>query len=121
MRPIVQSTFENDLKDIKVVPNPYVGTNAMEEAVINPFLNQPRKIMFTNLPPECVITVFTPSGVKVKTIRKNNSSSGMVHWNLLNEEGLEIAAGMYLYHVKPNSTNQQLNKYEHLGKFAVIK
>jgi len=121
LRPIVQSTFENDLKNIKVVPNPYVGTNAMEEAVINPFLNQPRKIMFTNLPPECVITVFTPSGVKVKTIRKNNSSSGMVHWNLLNEEGLEIAAGMYLYHVKPNSTNQQLNKYEHLGKFAVIK
>ena len=27
---------------------------------------------------------------------------GMIHWDLLNEEGLEIAAGMYLYHVKPN-------------------
>ena len=55
--------------------------------------------MFTNVPEDCVITIFTPSGVKVKTIRKNNFSGGMVQWDLLNEEGLEIAAGMYLYHL----------------------
>ena len=59
-------------------PNPYVGTNAMEQAVINPFLNQPRKIMFANVPSNCVITIFTQSGVKVKTINKNDSSGGMV-------------------------------------------
>jgi len=104
-----------------VVPNPYVGTNAMEEAVINPFLNQPRKIMFTNVPGNCVITIFTPSGVKVKTINKNDGIQGMVHWDLLSEEGLEIAAGMYLYHIKPNFSNKSLNKYEHMGKFAIIK
>ena len=69
----------------------------------------------------CVITIFTPSGVKVKTIRKNNFGGGMVQWDLLNEEGLEIAAGMYLYHIQPSLSNNTLNQYEHVGKFAVIK
>ena len=118
---VSEENFKNDLDKIRVVPNPYVGTNAMEEAVINPFLNQPRKIMFTNVPENCVITIFTPSGVKVKTIRKNNFSGGMVQWDLLNEEGLEIAAGMYLYHIQPSLSNNTLNQYEHVGKFAVIK
>ena len=115
------NNLKNDLNKIRVVPNPYVGTNAMEQAVINPFLNQPRKIMFTNVPSSCVITIFTPSGVKVKKIRKNDTSGGMVHWDLLNEEGLEIAAGMYLYHVQPSFSDKSLNQYEHVGKFAVIK
>ena len=106
---------------IKVVPNPYVGTNAMEEAVINPFLNQPRKIMFTNIPSSCIITIFTSSGVKIKTIININSDGGIAHWDLLNEEGLEIAAGMYIYHVKTNFTENLLNQHEHVGKFAVIK
>ena len=110
-----------DLYNIKVVPNPYVGTNAMEEAVINPYLNQPRRIMFTNIPLSCTITIFTPSGVKVKTIQKNDNTGGFVHWDLLNEEGLEVAAGMYLYHVQPSFSNASLNKYEHVGKFAIIK
>ena len=35
------------INEIKVVPNPYVGTNLMEEAFSNPNQNQERKIMFT--------------------------------------------------------------------------
>ena len=119
---IAVDDLEKDIKDIRVVPNPYVGTNAMEEAVINSFLNQPRKIMFTNLPSSCVINIFTSSGVKVKTIYKNDGiDNGMVYWDLLNKEGLEIAAGMYLYHVAPTFLDKSLNKLEHTGKFAVIK
>ena len=74
---ILVEEFKSDMKKIRVVPNPYVGTNAMEEAVTNPFLNQPRKIMFTNIPSQCQITIFTPSGVKVKTIIVNMASSGI--------------------------------------------
>jgi len=122
LKEVLAGRLEEDLDDIRVVPNPYVGTNAMEEAVINSFLNQPRKIMFTNLPSDCIISIFTPSGVKVKTINKNDGiDNGIVYWDLLNEEGLEIAAGMYLYHVKPNFVNKSLNGLEHSGKFAVIK
>ena len=90
MKNIAVNDLKEDIKDIRVVPNPYVGTNAMEEAVINPFLNQPRKIMFTNLPSNCVVTIFTSSGVKVQTIYKDDGiDNGMVYWDLLNKEGLE--------------------------------
>ena len=121
LQPITVDNLKNDMKNIKVVPNPYVGTNAMEEAVINPFLNQPRRIMFTNIPSSSIITIFTSSGVKIKTIINNNIDGGIAHWDLLNEEGLEIAAGMYLYHVKSNFVDNSLNQHEHVGKFAVIK
>lgn len=104
------------MDSIKVVPNPYVGTNAMEGSVRNKFINQPRKIMFTHLPAECTIRIFTSSGVLIKTIEVNNiASDGSAYWNLLTEENLEIAAGMYIYHVQSKSEK------EHIGKFAVLK
>ena len=89
----------------------------MEPAVANPFLNQPRRIMFTNLPSECTIRIFTVSGVLVDVIDVENSSdNGIAYWDLLTNEGLEIAAGMYLYHVKATRTGDTK-----MGKFAVIK
>jgi hypothetical protein len=118
---INKKNLKADMDKIKVVPNPYVGTNAMEQAVINPFLNQPRRLMFTNIPSNSTISIFTTSGVKIKTITNNNITGGMVHWDLLNEEGLEIAAGMYIYHVKSNFSDNSLNQHEHVGKFAIIK
>lgn len=107
----------NSMDDIKVVPNPYVGTNAMEPAVANFFLNQRRSIMFTHIPAECTIKIFTVSGVLVDEIDVTNPpDQGIVHWDLLSKEGLEIAAGMYLYHVKAKQSGA-----EKIGKFAVIK
>jgi len=105
------------MKDIRVVPNPYVATNAMESAVANWFLNQRRVLMFTNIPSQCTIKIFTVSGVLVDKIEVNNDAdNGTVHWDLLSKEGLEVAAGMYLYHVQ-----SKLTKDEKVGKFAVIK
>ncbi|RKY55699.1 MAG: hypothetical protein DRP89_02735, partial [Candidatus Neomarinimicrobiota bacterium] len=105
------------MRDIKVVPNPYVGTNAMEPSVANWALNQRRRLLFTHLPAQCTIKIFTVSGVLVDKIEVNNSSdNGMAHWDMLTKEGLEIAAGMYIYHIKAKVTGD-----EKVGKFAVIK
>jgi len=105
------------MKEIKVVPNPYVATNAMEPAVSNPYLNQRRRIMFTHLPAACTIKIFTVSGVLVNKLEVNNpAENGIAHWDLTTKEGLEIAAGIYIYHVKATQTGD-----EKIGKFAVIK
>ena len=105
------------LSDVRVVPNPYVATNTMEEAISNPFLNQQRKLMFTNVPAHCTIKIFTMSGSPVDVIEVNNSSErGIVHWDLLTREGLEIAAGIYIFHLEAHDTGEQI-----LGKFAVVK
>jgi len=110
-------SLKNTMKDIRVVPNPYVATNVMEPAVSNQFLNQRRRLLFTNIPAQARIKIFTVSGILVDEIIVNNSpQDGAVHWDMLTREGLEIAAGMYLYHVESLETGDKK-----LGKFAVIK
>jgi len=102
---------------IKVVPNPYVATNAMEPAVANQYLNQRRRLMFTHLPAECTIRIFTPIGLLVDEIQVENANDdGIAHWDLLSKENLEIASGMYVYQVESTQTG-----HKKVGKFAVIK
>jgi len=114
---IDDAVISSDMKEIKVVPNPYVMTNMMETQVSNPFLNQRRKLLFTHIPANCRIRIFTVSGVLVDEINVDNSSdNGTVHWDMLTRENLEIAAGMYVYHVESEITGDTK-----IGKFAVIK
>lgn len=112
-----ENILSNSLENIKVVPNPYIATNTMETEVFNRFLNQRRQIMFTHIPAECTIKIYSVSGVLVDEIIVDNSpSDGIIHWDLLSNEGLEIAAGVYIYTVKTKVTDET-----HKGKFAVIK
>lgn len=122
---IDNAALDEDMEAIRVVPNPYVATNVMEPAVAKSGLNQRRRLMFTHIPDQCSIKIFTVSGVLVDEIEVDNldmtgpdydPGKGIVHWDLKSKEGLEIAAGMYLYHVKSLKTGK-----EKLGKFAVIK
>lgn len=109
--------LKSTMEDIKVVPNPYVATNTMEPAVSNPYLNQRRRLMFTHLPAKCHIKIFTVSGVLVNELTvENPSDNGITHWDLTTKEGLEIAAGIYIYQVKATETGD-----EKIGKFAVVK
>ena len=112
-----RSAIASDMDSIRVVPNPYVMTNMMESAVGNPFLNQRRRLMFTHVPSDCIIKIFTISGVLVDEILVSNEpENGIIHWDMLTRENLEIAAGMYIYHINAQETGDQK-----LGKFAVIK
>ena len=107
----------NDMNRIKVVPNPYVGSNMMEEAFSSSSQSQERKIMFTHLPSKCKIKIFTVSGVLVDEIEvDNDSNDGKAYWDLTSNEGLEVAAGMYIYHVQ-----SEINSNYKMGKFGIIK
>lgn len=83
--------------------------------------------MFTNLPAKCTVKIYTVSGVLVRKLNFpedgltgysgfGDSANGILHWDMLSSEGLEIAAGMYIYHVKDTRTGE-----EKVGKFGVIK
>ncbi|KAA3657796.1 MAG: hypothetical protein DWQ10_12505, partial [Calditrichaeota bacterium] len=112
-----ESQLKSAMNEIRVVPNPYIATNIMETAVLNKRLNQRRQIMFTNIPAQCIIRIFTSSGLLVDEILvENDPADGIVKWDLKSREDLEIAAGMYFYHVKSDVTGD-----EKVGKFAVIK
>jgi hypothetical protein len=89
----------------------------MEPSVANWYLNQRRQIMFVNLPARCTIKIFTISGVLLDEIEVNNpSDEGIAHWGLVTKEGLDVAAGMYLFHVEARDID-----FKKMGKFAIIK
>ena len=124
-----ESKLKKDMDKIRVVPNPYVVTNTMEPAVANWERNQRRQLMFTHIPAQCKIRIFTIGGVLVDEIDVDNAlenrenfwdlnsaANGTVHWDLRSKEGLEIAAGYYIYHVEAELTGDVK-----IGKFAVIK
>lgn len=106
-----------ELKKIKVVPNPYVATNALEPSLANKDFNQRRRIMWTHVPAKCTIKIFTTSGVFVDEIVVDNAADkGIAYWDLLTKDALEVAAGMYIYHLKAEATGDEI-----MGKFAIIK
>jgi hypothetical protein len=97
------NTSEVDLKEIKVVPNPYFVTSAFDD-----------RVMFTHLPNQCDIKLFTVAGDLVRTLN-HIDDSGVEYWDLKNDEGLEVAYGLYIYVVKTNDGNK------HIGKFSIIR
>jgi hypothetical protein len=52
----------------------------------------------------------------VKTlVKEGGPADGTVSWDLVTEDGMDAAFGLYIYHVDAPDVG------EHLGKFALIK
>ncbi len=101
------TSAREDLKNIRVVPDPYLGRATWET---DKFTN---KLQFTNLPDVCTIRIYTLSGDLVNTL-EHNGADGTVEWDMLTQDHLGIASGIYFYHID--------SKYgDHTGRFAVIK
>ena len=116
-----QSQLNNLSNKIKVVPNPYIVASSWEGQ--NPYADGrgPRSLHFTHLPPQCKIQIFTLSGELVVTLFHNTSlDDGSYEWNMLTKENLDIAYGVYFFHVEPID-NVNYDFKPQLGKFAVIK
>jgi hypothetical protein len=107
---------KESLSMIKVVPNPYIATASWEPRNLYGTGRGERKIDFIHLPAVCTIRIFTISGVLVKTINHSNPvEDGSHSWDLITEDGMEVAYGVYIYHVDAPG----LGRY--VSKFAVVK
>jgi hypothetical protein len=107
---------KTQLEEIGVVPNPYVAQAAWERRNLNQTGRGERRIDFINLPSECTIRIYTVSGALVKTlVKEGGPEDGTVSWDLVTEDGMDAAFGLYIYHVDAPEVG------EHLGKFALIK
>ncbi|MBN1302529.1 MAG: hypothetical protein JW995_15030 [Melioribacteraceae bacterium] len=107
---------KTQLEKIKVVPNPYVAQAEWEKRNLNQTGRGERRIDFIHLPSECTIKIYTVAGALVKTLYKEgNSIDGSISWNLVTEDGMDAAFGLYIYHVDAPGVG------EHIGKFALIK
>lgn len=115
------------LEKIRVVPNPYVVKAAWDLYL------RMGKIMFTHLPEECDIRIFTVAGDLVKTIKHRGAhgyretpgsiraqeytraGQGYEEWDLTSDSQLAIAYGLYIYVVETPDGQVKI------GKFAIIK
>ena len=104
-----------DLAKIRVYPNPYVAANPQEPT--NPFNEGrgERRITFTHLPDRCTIRIYNVRGDLVDKIEHATTiDNGNENWDMRSKDGLNVAYGVYLYHVD--------SPYgETTGRFAVIK
>ncbi|MBN2009637.1 hypothetical protein JW960_09870 [candidate division KSB1 bacterium] len=104
-----------DLDQIAVVPNPYVGAASWEPAT-NTIGRGERLVQFIHLPEKCTIRIYTMSGHLVQTLyHESTVSDGQEPWNLVSRDGMNIAYGMYVYHVDAPGIGKKI------GRFGVIK
>jgi hypothetical protein len=111
-----EARARGELSDIKVVPNPYVATNSWEPH--NPYSTGrgPRELHFIHLPPKCTIKIFNIQGQLVQTLHHNEPVwNGTEIWNMQTKDNLDIAYGVYFYHVDAGKLGEKMDK------FAVIK
>jgi hypothetical protein len=86
------ATAKLDVTKVNVFPNPYLGFNPLET---NKYA---RFVTFTHLPVSATVRIFTLSGTLVRTIVKNDPSQ-FLQWDLNNEKGFPVAAGMYIAYI----------------------
>ena len=124
--PRVEAANADSLLDlIRVVPNPYIGTNRFEP--LNPFSTGrgPRVLKFINLPPQCTVRIFSVNGRLIRQLELHEGSNdnltaadlmnGTLDWDLQSSDGLSVAYGIYLYHVEAPGFGEKT------GTFAIIK
>jgi hypothetical protein len=98
-----------------VVPNPYVGAASFEPERFAVSGRGERRIEFRGLPMKAVVRIYTVRGDLVRTLYHNGSNDGAVAWDLRTKDNLEVAPGLYIFHVEASGFDS------FIGKFAIIK
>jgi hypothetical protein len=93
-----------NLKNIRVVPNPYYSRSAYELSSFN------RIIKFTNLPETATIRIYNLAGQLIRTLQKTDVASSILEWNLENENRLPIGSGVYVFHVDVAGAGSQVGR-----------
>lgn len=113
----VASLADDSWQDkVRVVPNPYLAAASWES--VNRFATGrgERRVDFIHLPVDCEIRLYTIRGDHIQTLHHDgNIFDGTVSWNLRTKEGLDIAYGIYIYHIDAGEAG------ETVGKLAIVK
>ncbi len=107
---------KSNMDEIRVVPNPYIVTHLAEKRPTRIRPQQERELHFIHLPARCTIRIFNVAGQLIQTLTVNNPiETDRYVWNMLTKDNLELAYGVYIYHVEAPGIGEKV------GKFAVIK
>jgi hypothetical protein len=109
---------EDELDDIKIVPNPYYISHQGQASPYD------AKIYFTKLPAKCTISIFTSSGQLVRELENNQSTmnnTGVVEWDLQNQNGVRAQSQPLIAVIEtPDGTTTIQNFAIVVGGFKTI-
>jgi len=93
------SLAQSALDNVRVVPNPYYAYSAYENDQFD------RQVRILGVPEEFTIRIFNLAGDKVRTLESNDMSvkqpnQSWAVWNLATDEGLPVAAGVYIWYLE---------------------
>jgi hypothetical protein len=88
-----KENIKKQLNSISVFPNPYLGTNNLQQTSYDRF------VRFINLPRTADIRIFNLGGAFIQKIKKD-SNNDFVDWDLRNKHGVLIASGLYLAYIE---------------------
>jgi len=104
----LRAATATDLSRVHTVPDPYYVTNAFERTA------ESKVIQFVNLPADCIIRIYSSSGVLVALLEHHsNTDGGSEPWDVLNRNNHVVASGVYFYHVEAGDARR-------VGRFVVV-
>ena len=96
------SYLKEDLKKVRVVPNPYYGFNS--EEIDGDW------VQFTHLPAKCSIRIFDLNGIIVQKLKKNDTGTSLLKWNLKTLYGKPVGSGIYIYYIEAPGIGEKTGK-----------
>jgi len=97
----------SDLESVIVVPNPFRANAPWDSPGAN-------EVHFTNLPNDARIKIYTVAGDLVAELSHNDRVRDFERWNLKNQNGRDVASGIYVFRVEASSFTFQ-------DRFIVIR
>jgi hypothetical protein len=79
---------------VKVFPNPFHRVSGF------PTLGEEESIVWSHLPQQATVRIFTASGDLVRTLHHDNALSGEEVWNQLSDARQRVAPGVYFWTVE---------------------
>ena len=109
-----ESQVDSVMDLINVVPNPYYAYSTYEGIENGGQLDT--RVRITNLPDECIISIYTINGSLIRQLNKD-SQGASIDWDLKNQKGIPIASGPYIINVSVPSIGKERN----LKWFGVLR
>ncbi len=102
---VATSGSENELDNIKAVPNPYyLFSEKYDDNTTN------RVLKFTNLPDKCTISIYNLAGQFITRIDKNDATTSAAEWKITNDFNVPVGSGIYIYVVDAPGFGQKIGK-----------
>ncbi len=98
----------NDLSQVHTVPDPYYVSSKFQST------SQAKIIEFVHLPADCIIRIYSLSGVLVRQLEHHSAMfGGSETWDVLNRNRQVVASGVYFYHIEAGDARR-------VGRFTVV-